>query len=119
MPSRVSIKGYALADFIVECTGMTNNPKEPVPKLDIWKVYIDGASNEKGVGAEALPTGKGRVKHVIVVVDYFTKWVEVEPMNTITSKKALDFIVKHIGCSGAMAMGDGGVVASRVGSVVV
>ena len=44
----------------------------------------------------SLPTRKGGVKYVIVAVDYFTKWVEVESLATITSKKALDFVVKSI-----------------------
>uniref|UniRef100_A0A803P466 Integrase catalytic domain-containing protein n=1 Tax=Cannabis sativa TaxID=3483 RepID=A0A803P466_CANSA len=34
----------------------------------------------------------------MVTVDYFTKWVEVEPMNMITSKKALDLVIKNIVC---------------------
>ena len=32
----------------------------------------------------------------MVDVDYFTKWTEVEPLATITSKKVLDFVVKNI-----------------------
>ena len=31
-----------------------------------------------------LPLGKGQCKFIIVVVDYFTKWAEVEPLATIT-----------------------------------
>ena len=31
-----------------------------------------------------LPIGKGQCKFIIVVVDYFTKWVEAEPLATIT-----------------------------------
>ena len=46
----------------------------------------------------SLSTGKGRVKYAIVAVDYYTKWVEAEPMNTITSKKALDFFFSNIVC---------------------
>ena len=38
------------------------------------------------------------MKYAIVAVDYYTKWVEAEPMNTITSKKALDFVINHIVC---------------------
>ncbi|XP_062094106.1 uncharacterized protein LOC133800161 [Humulus lupulus] len=34
--------------------------------------------------------------YAIVVVDYFTKWVEAKPLATITSKKALDFVIKNI-----------------------
>ena len=32
----------------------------------------------------SLPLGKGQCKFIIVAVDYFTKWVEVEPLATIT-----------------------------------
>ena len=31
-----------------------------------------------------LPLGKGQYKFIIVAVDYFTKWVEAEPLATIT-----------------------------------
>ena len=33
-----------------------------------------------------------------MAIDYFTKWVEVEPLATITSKRVLDFMVKSITC---------------------
>ena len=46
----------------------------------------------------SLPTRKGGVKYAIMVVDYYTKWVEADPMNTITSKKALDFFINNIVC---------------------
>ena len=46
----------------------------------------------------SLPTGKGGVKYAIVAVDYFTKWVEAEPLAAITTKKALDFVVKSVIC---------------------
>ena len=46
----------------------------------------------------SLPTGKRGVKYAIVAVDYFTKWVEAEPLASITSKKALDFVVKSMIC---------------------
>ena len=29
-------------------------------------------------------------------MDYFTKWVEAEPLASITTKKVLDFVVKNI-----------------------
>ena len=38
------------------------------------------------------------MKYTIVVVDYFTMWVEAEGLATITSKKALDFVIKNIVC---------------------
>ena len=42
--------------------------------------------------------GKGGVRYAVVAIDYFTKWVEAEPLATITSKRVLDFVVKNIIC---------------------
>lgn len=39
-----------------------------------------------------LPKGKGRVKYVMVAVDYFTMWVEAEPLATITVGKLKEFV---------------------------
>ncbi|KAM1545004.1 hypothetical protein ACFX10_045393 [Malus domestica] len=45
-----------------------------------------------------MPTGNGKVRYAIVAVDYFTKWVEVEPLATITEAKIKDFVWKNIIC---------------------
>jgi len=43
-----------------------------------------------------LPWGKGQVKFLLVVIYYFTKWVEVEALSTITEAKIQSFIWKNI-----------------------
>ncbi|RDX80342.1 Pol polyprotein, partial [Mucuna pruriens] len=40
----------------------------------------------------------GQVKFLMVVVNYFTKWIEAEPMATITTKRVKCFIWKKIIC---------------------
>ena len=45
-----------------------------------------------------LPIGKGQCKFIIVVVDYFTKWAEVEPLGTITEQKVRYFVWCSIIC---------------------
>lgn len=35
---------------------------------------------------------KGLVKYVVFTVDYFTKWVEVEPLTRITEQKTTHFV---------------------------
>ncbi|KAI5337157.1 hypothetical protein L3X38_016426 [Prunus dulcis] len=45
-----------------------------------------------------MPQGKGQVKYAVVAVDYFTKWVEAEPLATITAAKMEDFVWTHICC---------------------
>ena len=45
-----------------------------------------------------LPRGKGQVKFLLVVIDYFTKWVEAEALSTITEAKIQSFVWKNIIC---------------------
>ena len=45
-----------------------------------------------------LPIGKGQCKFIIVVVDYFTKWAEAEPLATITEKKIRNFVWRAVIC---------------------
>lgn len=47
---------------------------------------------------EKLPMGGGGCKIVIVAVDYFTKWVEEEPIATITTAKIMSFVTRNIIC---------------------
>jgi len=44
-----------------------------------------------------LPS-KGQVKFLIVVVDYFTKWIEAKPLATITAQQVQQFVWKDIIC---------------------
>ena len=39
---------------------------------------------------------KGQCKFLLVGVDYFTKWIEAEPLATITAKKIQNFVWKNI-----------------------
>ena len=45
-----------------------------------------------------LPQGKGQVKFLLVVIDYFTKWVEAEALATITESRIQSFVWKNIIC---------------------
>ena len=45
-----------------------------------------------------FPLGKKQLKFLIIAVDYFTKWVEVEPITTITEAKMTSFVWKNIIC---------------------
>ena len=42
--------------------------------------------------------GKKLVKFLIVAIDYFTKWLEVEPLATITEAQIRNFLWKNIVC---------------------
>ena len=45
-----------------------------------------------------LPKGRGSVQYIIVTIDYFTKWVEVKALASITPVKIKEFIYKNIVC---------------------
>ncbi|GKB14660.1 reverse transcriptase domain-containing protein [Tanacetum coccineum] len=45
-----------------------------------------------------LPEGPGRVKYLIVAIDYFTKWMEAKPLATITGKQVMNFTYDNIVC---------------------
>ena len=45
-----------------------------------------------------LPQGKGRVKFLLVAIDYFTKWVKAEALSTITEARIQSFVWKNIIC---------------------
>lgn len=45
-----------------------------------------------------LPLSKGGVRFVVIAVDYFTKWVEVEALATITTNSITLFLWKVMGC---------------------
>jgi len=42
--------------------------------------------------------GKGQVKFLLVGIDYFTKWIETQPVATIITKQVQQFVWKNIIC---------------------
>ncbi|GKU90839.1 hypothetical protein SLEP1_g4783 [Rubroshorea leprosula] len=49
---RTTIKGQAVADFLVECAPTA--VKEKAPEHPLWVLYVDGATNVEGSGAGAV-----------------------------------------------------------------
>ena len=45
-----------------------------------------------------LPLGTKQIKFLVVGIDYFTKWVEAEPLAKITQQNVKNFIWKNIVC---------------------
>ena len=45
-----------------------------------------------------IALGKGQVRFLLVAIDYFTKWVEVEALATITKERIQSFVWKNIIC---------------------
>ena len=45
-----------------------------------------------------FPTALRQLKFLVVGIDYFTKWVEAEPLATITEKSIRTFVWRNIIC---------------------
>jgi len=45
-----------------------------------------------------LQPGKGQTKFLLVRVDYFTKWIEAEPLASLSAKNIKNFICRSIVC---------------------
>ena len=45
-----------------------------------------------------FPLRKKQLKFLIIVIDYFTKWVEVKPVMTTIEAKITSFVWKNIIC---------------------
>ncbi|GJS15791.1 reverse transcriptase domain-containing protein [Tanacetum coccineum] len=48
--------------------------------------------------AGPFPEGPGKVKFLIVAIDYFTKWIEAKPVATITGAQVKKFVWDNIVC---------------------
>ena len=77
------------------CQKIANNIRQPPKHLQsitspwpfaIWGIDLIGP----------MPTAPGGAKHVIVAVDYFTKWVVAEPLVHITEANTTSFVKKNI-----------------------
>ncbi|KAK0570819.1 hypothetical protein LWI29_006948 [Acer saccharum] len=45
-----------------------------------------------------LPTAPGQAKHVIIAIDYFTRWVEAKSLVQITEANTTSFVKEYIVC---------------------
>jgi hypothetical protein len=80
-----------------KCQIFANIAKQPPKELS--SVSSPWPFSQWGVDIVGpLPRGKGGVRFAVVAVDYFTKWVEVEPLVNITAKSIERFLWKNIVC---------------------
>ena len=47
---------------------------------------------------DPFPIAIQQLKFLIVSIDYFTKWVEVEALTTVTKKNVRSFVRRNIVC---------------------
>lgn len=63
-------------------------PLESPCPFDMWGMDIVGK----------LPRAVGQKEYLIVATDYFTKWVEAEPLSRISEKEVMKFVWQNIIC---------------------
>ncbi|GJW97107.1 reverse transcriptase domain-containing protein [Tanacetum coccineum] len=70
------------------------NPQQKLnPITSPWPFYKWGIDI-----AGPFPEGPGKVKFLIVAIDYFTKWIEAKPVATITGNQIKKFVWDNIVC---------------------
>ncbi|GJV94598.1 reverse transcriptase domain-containing protein [Tanacetum coccineum] len=68
------------------------NPQQKLtPVTSLWPFYKWGINI-----AGPFPEGPGKVKFLIVAIDYFTKWIEAKPVATITGNQVKKFVWDNI-----------------------
>ncbi|GJW41845.1 reverse transcriptase domain-containing protein [Tanacetum coccineum] len=87
----------ALIKACQECKVHKPAPRNPQEKLNLitspWPFYKWGIDI-----AGPFPEGPGKVKFLIVAMDYFTKWIEAKPVATIIGNQVKKFIWENIVC---------------------
>ena len=72
-------------------------PKNPqhnlVPITSPWPFYKWGLDI-----SGPFPEAPGKIKYLIVGIDYFTKWIEAKPLATITGNQVKKFVWDNIVC---------------------
>ncbi|GKB15555.1 reverse transcriptase domain-containing protein [Tanacetum coccineum] len=87
-------------DMILKCKDcqvhrpMPRNPQQPpTPITSPWIFYKWGIDI-----AGPFPKGPGKVKFLIVAMDYFTKWIEAKAVATISGGQVKKFVWDNIVC---------------------
>ncbi|GKA93322.1 reverse transcriptase domain-containing protein [Tanacetum coccineum] len=87
----------ALIKACQECQVHKPIPRNPQERLNPitspWPFYKWGIDI-----AGPFPEGPGKVKFLIVAMDYFTKWIEAKPVATITGNQVKKFVWENIVC---------------------
>ncbi|GJX73536.1 reverse transcriptase domain-containing protein [Tanacetum coccineum] len=81
---------YVLREIHEGSCSMHSGPRSVVATLAMYKQGVDIAG--------PFPEGPGKVKFLIVAIDYFTKWIEAKAVATITDNQVKKFVWDNIVC---------------------
>nr|GEZ20888.1 reverse transcriptase domain-containing protein [Tanacetum cinerariifolium] len=112
----VSSAYYAASLFLFNTTDIRRNSIRQfniflacprVPEVAYLWIYRDGELRRAGaevayklwsIPPGPFPEGPGKVKFLIVAMDYFTKWIEAKAVATITGGQVKKFVWENIVC---------------------
>ncbi|XP_015956824.1 uncharacterized protein LOC107481123 [Arachis duranensis] len=79
----------------VKCQENANFHRAPSSELSLLtssRPFLQWGVNLLG----PFPVGPGQVKYLIVAIDYYTKWIEAEPLASISSSNCRKFMWKQV-----------------------
>ncbi|GKA25683.1 reverse transcriptase domain-containing protein [Tanacetum coccineum] len=80
-------------DYQIHHPILRNPQQNLTPIMSLWPFYKCGIDI-----AGPFLEGLGKVKFLIVAIDYFTKWIEAKPVATITGNQVKKFVWDNIVC---------------------
>ncbi|XP_076919660.1 uncharacterized protein LOC143580553 [Bidens hawaiensis] len=90
---------YLIMEIHEGICGLHDGPRMVVAKLMIAGYYWPGMHMDAKWAIDIMgpfPEAPGRVKFLIVAIDYFTKWVEAKPIASITAANIKKFLWEFI-----------------------
>ncbi|GJW48259.1 reverse transcriptase domain-containing protein [Tanacetum coccineum] len=74
-------------------------PVPKLPKMRLTSIMSSWPFYQWGLDILGpLLEGPGKLKFIIVAIDYFTKWIEAKPLAKTTSKEVKNFVWQNIVC---------------------
>ncbi|XP_072071786.1 uncharacterized protein [Arachis hypogaea] len=70
-----------------------------IPAEQLHQSVISWPFNQWGIDIlSPFPTAPRQMKYLVVAIDYFSKWIEAQPLARITSSQMISFVWKYIIC---------------------
>ncbi|XP_071926285.1 uncharacterized protein [Coffea arabica] len=88
------------ADLVARCKScQLHAPIHHVPTQEMIPLQSPWPFFQWGIDLLGpFPRAPGGYEHIVMAVDYFTKWVEAEPLTTISSRSVQKFLWRNIVC---------------------
>jgi hypothetical protein len=88
------------ADYVKKCQKcQEHSPLIRVPAEDLHSISTPWPFHTWGLDLLGRFTpAADQLKHLIVAVDYYTKWIELEPLASLASIKVQNFVFRQIIC---------------------